>query len=266
MTTQTADVHVTTLLQMPLRAASHLVWIPSALLLLVLFALAVAPPFALLSLTLAQVPPETPVLLRGMAWGLAAAFGYGLYCLTFPALVVASRLVLRSKDTPQRLALTSPKMLTWYHSLLSTYAVHKTAGPLLRALGLYRWFAIGMGMKLGAGSVLNTTNIYDHDLISIGDNVVIGGDAVLTGHIVEGRELIRKRITIHDGAVIGLHAVLLPGCTVGAGCHVGALSLVPKDAVLESGQSYGGVSVRPLMSAPTSAAEAKGNPTTTPLP
>lgn len=234
------------LLQPALAAAAHLVWIPSAILVLLLFALAVAPSFALASLTIQQVPAGAPLVLRGLAWGLVGALAYALFCLTFPALVVASRLVLQTRGIPERIRVTSPRMLAWYHGLLCAYAVHRLAGSFLRAFGLYRWFAVGMGMKVGRGCVLNTTNVYDHDLIELGDAVVVGGDAFLTGHVVEEGHLVRKRTRIGDRAVIGLHAVLLPGCTVGADCQVGAMALVPKDAVLEPGVAYGGVPARPL--------------------
>lgn len=229
-----------------LRVAASLAWIPSGVAVVVLFALAAAPSYMLASRALQQLPPGTGPLATGLAASVAIALAYVQFCLLFPLLVVVSRRILRVHNTVDRIRVTSPRMLAWYHALLCTEAVNRLAGPLLRALGLYRWFARGMGMKVGRGSLLNTTQMYDHDLIEVGAGVVVGGDAVLTGHVVEGGYLVRKRIAIGDGAVIGLHAVLLPGCVIGAGCHVGAMALVPKDAVLAPGRCYGGVPARDI--------------------
>lgn len=238
-------------LRRPLLAAAGMAWVPSAVLVLVLFAAAAAPAFLLAASAVRQLPPGANPVWAALAGGAALALGYVAFCVLFPLLVVGSRLVLRVRNTAGRIRITSPRMLAWYHALLCTEAVNRLAGPLLRALGLYRWFARGMGMKVGRGSLLNTTMMYDHDLIEVGAGVVVGGDAVLTGHVVEGGHLVRKRIAIGDGAVIGLHAVLLPGCTIGAGCHVGAMALVPKDAVLAPGRCYGGVPARDIGPAPT---------------
>lgn len=233
-------------LRWPLLAAAHLVWIPSATLVVLLFALAVAPAYAVASGAVGQVPADAPALVHGLVLGVAVPAGYALFCGSFAALVALTRRLLPMRGHEGAIPVTSPRMFAWYHTLLSTHAVNTLAGPLLRALGLYKWFAVAMGMKVGRGTLLNTTRIYDHDLIEVGAGVVVGGDAFLTGHVVERGFLVRRRIAIGDHAVIGIAAVVLPGARIGAGCQVGALSLVPKDAILQPGISYGGVPVRPL--------------------
>lgn len=245
MNVHAADTTLASSLRLPLLAAAHLVWIPSATLLVVLLAMAVAPAYALVHLILGQLPASTPLLMHGLVLGLAMPAAYALLCILFPTLVVASRWLLPHRGQEGTIALTSPRMFVWYHALLCTHAVNRIAGPLLRALGLYKWFARGMGMKIGRGSLLNTTNLYDLDLLEIGNDVVVGGDAFLTGHIVEGRQLIRRKIRIGSRSVIGLHAVILPGATIDADCHVGALALVPKNVHLHAGR-YGGVPARRL--------------------
>lgn len=237
-------------LRLPLLAAAHLVWIPSATLLVVLVALAVAPAYALVHLVLDQVPANAPLLVNGLVLGLTLPAAYVVFCVLFPLFVVVSRWLLPQRGSEGTIALTSPRMLAWYHGLLCTHAVNRIAGPALRAVGLYKWFARGMGMKIGRGSLLNTTNLYDLDLIELGNDVVVGGDAFLTAHIVEGRHLIRRKIRIGHRSVIGLHAVVLPGATIDADCHVGALALVPKNAHLHAGR-YGGVPARRLASSET---------------
>jgi serine acetyltransferase len=232
-------------LRWPLLAAAHLVWIPSATAVAVLLALAVAPAYALAASALDQVPAQAPRLAHGLALGLAIPVAYALFCIVFAGLVALVRRLLPA-SREGAIPVTSARMLPWYHILLSTHAVNALAGPLLRSLGLYKWFAKAMGMKVGRGALISTTHVYDHDLIEVGEGAVIGGDAFLTAHVVEHGHLVRRRIVIGAHAVVGLNAVVLPGARIGAGCHVGALSLVPKDARLQPGVSYGGVPVRPL--------------------
>lgn len=231
-------------LSFPLLAAAQLAWIPSAALLGLLFAAAVAPAYVLAMRTWQQVPAEAPALLEGLVLGLVAAGGYVTFALLFPILVAGARFALgvRSREGDDRI--TSPRMFAWYHQLLSTYAVSRLAGPFLRAVGLYKWFARGMGMKVGRGAILNSLNLYDMDLLEVGERAVVGGDAVLTGHVVEAGRLVRRRIRIEAGATIGLNAVILPGATIGRDAQVGAMSLVPKGARLEAGATYAGVPAR----------------------
>ena len=230
-------------LSFPLLAAAQLAWIPSAAALMALVGVAFAPTYLLVMRTVHQVPAGHE-LATGLVWGLAATAAYALFCVLFPLLVCALRGLVGARSREGDEPITSPRMFAWYHQLLSTYMVATLCGPFLRATGLYKWFARGMGARIGRGAVLNSLKLYDLDLIDIGERAVIGGDAVLTGHVVEAGRLVRRRVTVGAGATVGLHAVLLPGATVGEGAQVGAMSLVPKGAVLEPHAVHVGVPAR----------------------
>lgn len=224
-----------------LRASSTLVWFPAVVLLILLASVAALPAGIA---AMAVWDGAWPAWAMGVRVVVAVVFGYGTFVITFAAVVAVARLLLglrgREADVPVR----SSWMFPWYVQLLSTYAVMTVSGPVLQSLGLMRWFARAMGMRLGRGTLINSRNLYDLDLIHLGDQVLVGGDAYLVPHVVEHGRLIRRRITIGDGASIGLHAVVLPGACIGRNCHVGALSLVPKDAVLDDDAVYAGVPVR----------------------
>ncbi len=106
-----------------------------------------------------------------------------------------------------------------------------------------------MGMKIGKRAILNSTYIYDPDLVEIGDDVTIGGDAVIMAHIGEKGVLKLKRTVIGNGVDIGQSAVIMLGVRIGDHAQVGALSLVTKETVIGPYEIWGGVPARRIGSA-----------------
>lgn len=89
-----------------------------------------------------------------------------------------------------------------------------------------------MGMKIGKGSIINTSNISDPCLIEIGEFVTIGGSASLVAHYGQKGMLIIDRLVIKDKATIGLKASLFGDVVVGKGALVKAHEVVmPKTRI-----------------------------------
>ena len=89
-----------------------------------------------------------------------------------------------------------------------------------------------MGMKIGKGSIINTSNISDPCLIEIGEYVTIGGSASLVAHYGQKGMLIIDRLVIKDKATIGLKASLFGDVVVGEGALVKAHEVVmPKTRI-----------------------------------
>jgi galactoside O-acetyltransferase len=91
-----------------------------------------------------------------------------------------------------------------------------------------------------------------HDFVSLAPGVKIFSSSDdysgerLTGSVVP-RELTggtKGKVTVGRHVIVGAGSVILPGCRVGEGCAVGALSLVNKD--LEPWGIYAGIPVRRL--------------------
>ncbi|MEZ4872088.1 MAG: hypothetical protein R2827_07555 [Bdellovibrionales bacterium] len=72
-----------------------------------------------------------------------------------------------------------------------------------------------MGMKVGKGVVINSTNISDPALITLGDYVTIGGSAHLFGHYGQKGVLILAPVIIKDHVTIGLKASVMGDVIVG---------------------------------------------------
>lgn len=94
-------------------------------------------------------------------------------------------------------------------------------------------------IKIGNGvNIEQNVHLTAAEHVYIGDNVSICGDAVITD-IVHPYEDIRiapekqsikiKAVNIGDNSFIGMHAMIMPGVTVGKHCVVGANSVVTHD-------------------------------------
>jgi carbonic anhydrase/acetyltransferase-like protein (isoleucine patch superfamily) len=77
-----------------------------------------------------------------------------------------------------------------------------------------------MGMKVGKGTMINTTNISDPCLIEIGDYVTVGGSATLVAHYGMKGFLVVDKLIIKDKATIGLRANLFGDVVIGKGATV----------------------------------------------
>ena len=101
-----------------------------------------------------------------------------------------------------------------------------------------------LGAKIGHRVSINTVEIYDWNLITIGDDVVLGGDCCLMAHSVEGNIMTMRPIVIENGAMVGGNAKVMPGCTIEAGAVLGASSLLTKNERIPAGQMWGGMPAR----------------------
>ena len=86
-----------------------------------------------------------------------------------------------------------------------------------------------MGMKIGKGVVINTTNISDPSLITLGDYVTVGGSATIFAHYGQKGYLIIAPVTVGSGTNIGLKASIMGGVTVGKNVTIKPhVALLPK--------------------------------------
>jgi len=72
-----------------------------------------------------------------------------------------------------------------------------------------------MGMKIGKGVMINSSNISDPCLIVLDDYVTIGGSAYMMAHYGMKGFLIIDKLHIKKGAMIGLAAKILGGVSIG---------------------------------------------------
>ncbi len=98
-----------------------------------------------------------------------------------------------------------------------------------------------MGMKIGKRCIINSTFMYDPDMVEIGNDVTIGGDAMILGHVGERGVLRFKKVIIGDKVDIGQSSLIMPGVVIGEGSTVGALSFVTKNTQIPPYEIWAGV-------------------------
>ena len=175
---------------------------------------------------------EWHFLIRNAFLGLSVATTFFSYGLTLIFVVPLVNKLLPLKVKPMRASWFSLSVIPWYYHNALTYLVRYTFLDFITPTPLNKLFYQMMGMKIGKGSMINTSNISDPCLIEIGDYVTIGGSASLVAHYGQKGVLIIDKLIIHDKATIGLKASLFGDVVVGKGALVKAHEVVmPKTRI-----------------------------------
>ncbi len=160
------------------------------------------------------------------------AAGFFMYGLTLVFVVPAVNKILPLKVKPHRATWYSLSVIPWYYHNALTYLVRYTFLDFITPTPINKLFYQMMGMKIGKGTVINTSNISDPCLIEIGDYVTIGGSVTLVAHYGQKGLLVIDKLVIHDKATIGLRASLFGNVVVGKGALVKAHEvLLPKTRI-----------------------------------
>ena len=72
-----------------------------------------------------------------------------------------------------------------------------------------------MGMKIGKGVIINTSNISDPCLIELEDYSTIGGSVTMLGHYGQKGILVIGKVCIKKGAMVGLRASIFGDVIIG---------------------------------------------------
>ena len=108
---------------------------------------------------------------------------------------------------------------------------------------------------IGAHTWIGPQSYFDCRDMELGEYVGWGPGAKVLGseHTGEPRDvpiiktdLVIKRVSVGNGADIGVNAVLLPGVSVGEGAIIGAGAVVPRDTIVPPYAIYAGVPAKLL--------------------
>jgi UDP-2-acetamido-3-amino-2,3-dideoxy-glucuronate N-acetyltransferase len=109
---------------------------------------------------------------------------------------------------------------------------------------------LGRNVRIGAHTRLHSGVALPDDAV-IGSYVYLGPYVVLANvklpNLRHREEETRRPPVIHDEAVVGAHAVILPGVVIGQGAVVGAGAIVTRDVA--PGVTVAGNPARPLLKA-----------------
>jgi len=173
-----------------------------------------------------------PFVLYCLAMGCAIATGFFCFGFTLIFVVPFVNWACRIKVKPWRGSGYSLEAVPWYYHNALTYLVRYTFLEFITPTPLNVLFYKMMGMKIGRGVSIATTNISDPCLITLEDHVSIGGSATIIGHYATKGFLVLAPVVIKKGAMIGLKASVMGDVVVGEKALVKAHTvLMPKTRV-----------------------------------
>ena len=176
---------------------------------------------------------EWPAFLRYPALCSAAAMAYFVFGITLTIVTPLFSQLLGLRLRPGEYPMNSAMAVKWYLlNAFQTLVTNCFMNFMILTPFVVLFFKL-MGAKVGKNTQINSTFCADLPLLEIGDGAVIGGHATVIGHSFERGQLILNRVKIGRKAVIGLNAVVLPGCEIGDGATVAASAVVPKNTKIE---------------------------------
>jgi hypothetical protein len=116
---------------------------------------------------------------------------------------------------PLRVIGHSLDSLPWYYHNAMTQLARYTVLDFITTTPLLVLFYRLMGMNIGKGVVINSSNISDPCLITLEDHVIIGGSATVFAHYGMHGYLIISETIIKKGTTIGLKASVMGNVIVG---------------------------------------------------
>lgn len=182
-----------------------------------------------------------PLFLRLFSLGSAAAFAYFLYGLSLVLILPTFNSLFRLRLKPWRGPYYSLATIPWYIHNGMTYVMRFTFLEFITPTPLNIFFYKAMGMKIGKGTVINTSFISDPSLIKLGDKVTIGGSVTIVGHYGQGGFLVLAPVEIGTRATIGLKSSIMGGVKIGREAKVLPHSVVMPKTVIKDGEIWGGV-------------------------
>lgn len=182
--------------------------------------------------TVSELTVSWPSPFKFMAIGCALSLGYLSYGITLIFVVPAVNFLMPFRVKPFRGPWFSLATIPWYIHNALTYMVRYTFLEFVTPTPLNILFYRMMGMKIGKGVVINTTNISDPSMVTIEDYVTVGGSATIFGHYGQKGYLIIAPVRIGKGTNVGLKASIMGGAQIGENVTIKPHTcILPKTAV-----------------------------------
>jgi hypothetical protein len=181
-------------------------------------------------------------------WVLGSGLAFGFFCFGFSLVVIAPLLNWfgRCRLHAWRGPYYSLPAIRWYIHNALTYLVRYTFLEFITPTPFNLFFFRRMGMKIGEGTVINSTHLSDPSLIELGRKVTLGGSVTIVGHYGQGGYLVLAPVKIGDKATIGLRAIIMGGVEIGENAKILPNSVVLPKTKISAGETWGGVPARKI--------------------
>ena len=181
-------------------------------------------------------------------WAQLAAFPllYGACGLCAVLFLIALKWIIVGRYHPGERPLWST--FVWRNELVN--AVHEHLSNdwfvgILQGTPFICWVFRALGARIGRRVYLETTDITEHDLVSLGDDVCVNADATLQTHLFEDRVMKMSTVDVGDRCTIGALSLVLYDTRMEPDSHLNSLSLLMKGETLPAGTSWEGIPARP---------------------
>jgi len=185
--------------------------------------------------------------LQALSMGLALGAGFFIFGFSLIIIVPIANFIMRTNPKTFRGPYYSVDFLRWFVHNSLTYLVRYTFLEFITPTPFNLLFFRMMGMKIGSGTQINSSNISDPALIELGKNVTIGGSATLCAHYGMGGYLILAPVKIGDHVTIGLKSSVMGGVQIGDGAKVLPHSVVLPKTIIPAGETWGGVPAQKIV-------------------
>ncbi|MGE5279274.1 MAG: acyltransferase [Deltaproteobacteria bacterium] len=182
-----------------------------------------------------------PVPLRLALFSFGAGAAYFLFGMALIAVVSLLRWIFRLDLREGEYRMMSWGCVRWLFANALQLVVSVVFMDFILLTPFAALFFRLMGAKVGKNAQINSKSCADLSLLEIGEDAVIGGHATVICHSFERHRLILKKVKIGKRAIIGLNAVLLPGCEIGEGALVAAGAVLGKGTVVPPHGVFSGV-------------------------
>jgi non-ribosomal peptide synthetase-like protein len=98
-----------------------------------------------------------------------------------------------------------------------------------------------LGMRIGTGVYIETTDFTEFDLISIGDNVTLNNGCTLQTHLFEDRVMKMERVRLEHRCQLGTAAVVLYDSLLANDVSLHPMSLIMKGERVPAATAWEGI-------------------------
>ncbi len=190
---------------------------------------------------LTQFVAETPYFIQIFMIGFSLALGYFLLGFSLLFILPAFNFIFRAYPKPHRGPYFSVEFLSWYIHNGLTYIMRYSFLEFITPTPFNVLFYKMMGMKVGRGTQINSSNLSDPCLIELGKRVTVGGSAHITAHYGQGGFLVLATTKIGDNVTLGMKCTIMGGVQIGNDVKVLPNSVVLPKTVIPAGEIWGGV-------------------------
>jgi hypothetical protein len=173
-----------------------------------------------------------PQIVHFFAIALSIVCGYLLYGFTLVFVTPFFNKILPFRLKAFRGPYYSLHSIPWYVHNALIYLVRYTFLEFITPTPINILFYKMMGMKIGKGVHINTTNISDACLIELEDKVTIGGSAHIICHYAAKGFLVIAPVRIRNGATLGLKCTVMGDVEIGENAIIAPHEVVyPKSKI-----------------------------------